>query len=410
MNSLPLVSVIIPSYKTARTLAEAIESALHQTHSNIEVIVINDGSPDETDEAVQPYLHKIVYIKQENRGLSAARNAAFRASKGEFICFLDADDILLPDKFTRQLELFEKEPDLGIVISGYIDVEADGKTEIRTVEKHWHRDALDHLLNHEVFPPHVALIRRNVLESSGLFPENIVTLEFQEDWQLWLSFALDGVQFSSVVVPTCKYRRSNGSFSASDPLRHNDGAKRVVEWLCNDPRASKLRKDVDRLSAIVDLERIARLYSLGRIDEASRVFAATIAKWPGFWREPANMQRLYTMTSSCNKSQLSGLQRTRAFEKAIILEMLPRLFEASQQLNSHGEKFTRRSNSLLATSLLAMSDIGYNSCSHTIRRQATWNALKHSPKSALSPEGRASFLRGIIGPRFVQTLKSLGRK
>src|SRR2546430_1863396 len=140
----PRVSVIIPAFNSARFLGEAIDSALSQTHTNIEVIVVNDGSTDGTDDLVQRYLHSIRYLKQSNRGLSGARNVGFKASSGTFICFLDADDILLPEKFERQLALFEREPDIGIVISGYFDIDSDGST-IRRVEKHWHRDALDRL-------------------------------------------------------------------------------------------------------------------------------------------------------------------------------------------------------------------------------------------------------------------------
>ena len=181
-----LISIIIPAYNCAEYIDKAISSALSQVGVRCEIIVVNDGSPDATDDAVQPYLDRIIYLKQENRGLSAARNAGFRASSGDFVCFLDADDLLLPDKFLRQLAVFEREPDLGIVISGYFDVAADGETVLQAVRKPWHRDALQRMLNHEVFPPHAALIRRSVLERSTLFPEDIVTAESQEDWQLWL--------------------------------------------------------------------------------------------------------------------------------------------------------------------------------------------------------------------------------
>src|SRR5450756_966886 len=102
----PLVSVIVPAFRCAQYLTQAIESVLAQEGPSVELVVVNDGSPDETDEVVRPYLDRIVYIKQENRGLSAARNVGFRASHGEFICFLDADDILLPGKFRAQLGVF----------------------------------------------------------------------------------------------------------------------------------------------------------------------------------------------------------------------------------------------------------------------------------------------------------------
>ena len=90
----PLVSIIIPCYKQAQWLPEAIDSALAQTYPNVEVVVVNDGSPDNTAEVCRRYAGRIVYVEQENKGLAEARNAAIRAAKGEFILPLDADDKL----------------------------------------------------------------------------------------------------------------------------------------------------------------------------------------------------------------------------------------------------------------------------------------------------------------------------
>lgn len=200
----PSVSVIVPGYNASQYITHAMESILVQRQVLVELILVNDGGTDNTNEVIAPDRDRIVYIEQENKGLSAARNVGFRASTGEFICFLDADDLLLPDKFERPLRKFDEEPDLGVVISGYHIVDADGTTVISTVHKPWDRDGLQRLLNHEVFPPHAALVRREVLERSSLFPENIDTYESQEDWQLWLDLALDGVQFGSVVEPLVK--------------------------------------------------------------------------------------------------------------------------------------------------------------------------------------------------------------
>ena len=103
------VSIIIPAYNAARFLPACIESVLAQTHRDIEIIVVNDGSTDNTDDVVRPYLDRIRYITQCNKGLSAARNAGFKASSGQFVCFLDADDVLMQDKFQRQIAKFAEE-------------------------------------------------------------------------------------------------------------------------------------------------------------------------------------------------------------------------------------------------------------------------------------------------------------
>jgi glycosyltransferase involved in cell wall biosynthesis len=109
MKPAPIVSVVMPAYKVAPYIGEALQSVFAQTFSDYEVIVVNDGSPDtaELEKAIEPYRHRITYLKQENRGASAARNAALRLAQGEFIAFLDADDIWLGNHLEEQLRFLK---------------------------------------------------------------------------------------------------------------------------------------------------------------------------------------------------------------------------------------------------------------------------------------------------------------
>lgn len=386
-----LVSVIIPSYKTARYLPEAIESALRQTHARVEIIVVNDGSPDNTDDVVQPYLDRIAYIKQENRGLSAARNVGFRSSHGEFVCFLDADDILLSDKFEQQLLVFEREPDLGVVISSYIDVEEDGQTEIQVARKNWKHDALDHLLNHEVFPPHVPLIRRSVLEKSTQFPENIHTLEFQEDWQLWLDLALNGVRFSCLSEPTCKYRRRQSSHGALNPLRHLDGARRVVQWLRTHPKAMPYHERIDRLAAIVEMERVARAWQVGQTDLATETLVSVVRQSPSFWQIPGNWIRLMERSLTIREGVAWQSHRDPAWFKDRVIDRLIPLLNGS---------LTRiEIDSLFSAAYLALADLAYAAGNHSDCWCALGKALRYSTRTCVSTPACASTGRALLGPR-----------
>ena len=114
------VSIIIPAYNHARFLRAAIESALRQTRPALEVIVVDDGSTDETPEILTRFDDRISVRRQENRGPAAARNAGISAARGDFLLFLDSDDVLLPACVELQLARFEAEPSLGLV---YYDVE-----------------------------------------------------------------------------------------------------------------------------------------------------------------------------------------------------------------------------------------------------------------------------------------------
>ena len=135
-SSTPLVSIVIPTYNYGHFIRETIDSILRQTYGNYEIVIIDDGSTDNTKEVLSPYLERVNYFYQENRGLSAARNQGTRLAKGELILFLDADDFLLPHMLQEQVAALQKNPDLGFVICGWHTVNETG-TVISDVEL-WH--------------------------------------------------------------------------------------------------------------------------------------------------------------------------------------------------------------------------------------------------------------------------------
>jgi len=124
----PRVSVIIPVYQGDRFLAEAVESVLNQTYTHCEIIVIDDGSTDNSRKVLEPYFDKIRYVFHENQGVAAARNYGIKLAKGELISFLDQDDLWLPDKLALQVACFDAQPELGIVHCGWRRVNAIGET------------------------------------------------------------------------------------------------------------------------------------------------------------------------------------------------------------------------------------------------------------------------------------------
>lgn len=118
---MPLVSAAIITHNRARYLEDAITSVLEQTCRDFELIVVDDGSTDDTDVVVAPYLDRIRYVRQEQRGKAAARNAAVQLAQGELIAFCDSDDAWYPDRLARQLTAFEQAPDVGMV-HGHVTV------------------------------------------------------------------------------------------------------------------------------------------------------------------------------------------------------------------------------------------------------------------------------------------------
>jgi glycosyltransferase involved in cell wall biosynthesis len=123
----PTVSVVIPAYNHARYLAEAVESALGQTLPAVEVIVVDDGSTDETPQVLARHRARVRIVRQANRGVSAARNAGASLAQGDLLAFLDADDVWLPQKLEAQAARFADDPELGLVHCAVEDIDAEGR-------------------------------------------------------------------------------------------------------------------------------------------------------------------------------------------------------------------------------------------------------------------------------------------
>ncbi|WP_170529899.1 glycosyltransferase family 2 protein [Ruegeria arenilitoris] len=126
---MPQASIIVPAYNTAATLAETLASLLSQTHDDFEIIIVDDGSQDETPaiacaHATDP---KVRVIRQENRGLAGARNTGIAAARGEFVGFCDADDLWLPEKLATHVRHLQAEPDVAISYSGSAMIDEGGR-------------------------------------------------------------------------------------------------------------------------------------------------------------------------------------------------------------------------------------------------------------------------------------------
>jgi glycosyltransferase involved in cell wall biosynthesis len=272
------VSVIIPAYNTAAYVPETLESVFRQTYPSFEVFLINDGSPDteEFERAIAPYRDRIIYIKQENHGPSAARNAGIRRAQGEYLAFLDSDDVWYPTCLAVQVELaLSREPPCDLVYSDvlvYADSQQRGGTGsatsasrtsrepgVRRVAKH-HGGAIrfsdicpsvgavtfESLVREDCHAPtSCTMVRRQAAISAGLFDEN---LRRAEDYDLWLRIA---------------HRASNMTYG-----REVLGKNRIVAGSLSHDDLKMLEALVDvlrKLSKSLDLsasERLALQYKL----------------------------------------------------------------------------------------------------------------------------------------------------
>jgi glycosyltransferase involved in cell wall biosynthesis len=190
MTDQPLVSVVIASYNMAQFLGGAVESVLAQTWENLELIVVDDGSTDNTAEAMEPFKAdaRVRYLLTENQGQPRAKNIGLDEAKGDFIAFCDADDLWSPEKLTIQMPWFQ-DPRVGVVYSevSYIDQSGSPlKKEIPYAR--YSGQVTEHLVIKNFVPFGTAVIRHACVKKNGAFD---IDLPMGIDWDLWLRYSID---------------------------------------------------------------------------------------------------------------------------------------------------------------------------------------------------------------------------
>jgi len=228
----PTVSIVIPAYKQAEFLHEAIDSALQQDHPAVEVIVVDDASPDHTADVVRQYGSSVRYVRHaENRGLAASRNTGFRESSGELVAFLDADDYFHPGKMTAHAAFMEQHPEIGVSYNARFDLDHSRPT-IRQV---WSVPASCGLQDFVVgfpFAPSDMVMRRTWLDAGFVFDESLVF--FSEDLEITCRLALAGCRFGGI-NRALNYRRHHANRRLQVQQRHA-AACAVLERIFADAR------------------------------------------------------------------------------------------------------------------------------------------------------------------------------
>ncbi|MEE8380892.1 MAG: glycosyltransferase [Thermodesulfobacteriota bacterium] len=180
---MPKVSVIIPTYNRAHVLREAIDSVLSQKYSDLELLVVDDGSTDHTKEVVSSYTSKLNYIYQEHKGVSAARNRGIKHTKGDYLAFLDSDDLWLPDKLSTQMRFMEDHPEIHICYTEERWIRRGVRVNPMKKHRKYSGMIFEHCLPLCIVSPSSVLIARSLLEEIGVFDEE---LKVCEDYDLWL--------------------------------------------------------------------------------------------------------------------------------------------------------------------------------------------------------------------------------
>ncbi len=243
----PTASIVIPTYNRVSLLPRAVHSVVAQTFEDWEIVVVDDGSTDDTPTMARCLRAKIgprfVYLRQQNGGSSDARNRGIEAARGRFVAFLDSDDEFMPTKLQRQLALFEARPELGLVYSDLSQVDTEGLVTPSTFDRNCPMarsmacrpiadglfvctgDLFTTLLREYFIPTIVGMVRREVLGDSIRFA---VDQAYAEEWLFYLHVA-KRCRAGFVDEPLSVHHHVQGSLARTDKRRNVERYSRLLQ-------------------------------------------------------------------------------------------------------------------------------------------------------------------------------------
>ncbi|MES2278856.1 MAG: glycosyltransferase family A protein [Bacteroidota bacterium] len=264
----PLISVIMPAFNAAEYMAESIDTVICQTFTDWELIVINDGSTDDTEAIAHKYVAadaRIKLINQTNKKLSAARNAGIQAATGPWIAFLDADDLWMPEKLALQIQSANTCPQAGVIFTdGYV-FQTNNTTNTLpygTVAGYYSGSEMYRLEYQGNYIPVLSvLVKKELLDTIGLQDEQLTACQ---DWDYWLRLAANGAGFYGLSEKLFYYRRHASNMS-------NDSSLMVFEQACvfikNFKRGLFTSTDLAKLKSFLNIT-ICNLIRAGEMDKA----------------------------------------------------------------------------------------------------------------------------------------------
>jgi glycosyltransferase involved in cell wall biosynthesis len=227
MKDKPLVSIVIPVHNGEEYIKEAIDSCLNQTYKNIEIIVVDDESTDNTLQILREYgdIITVVPVEKQN-GLGNVLNIGIRASKGEYIARMDADDVMYPIRIEKQVEYMQNNPSC-VAVGGQIDIiDSDGNITGHREYAVEDRNIKKNMFLFQPFAHPAVMLRKSTLEDVGLYPENMWKVE---DVKLFFLLSKEG-EFHNIEDTVLKYRVTFNTQSQSNMLDHFKKTNEIREW------------------------------------------------------------------------------------------------------------------------------------------------------------------------------------
>jgi glycosyltransferase involved in cell wall biosynthesis len=219
-GEVPRCSVVIPAYNAAGTLPDSLASVFAQTFTDYEIIVVDDGSTDSTAQILESYGDDLRVLRKPNEGRpAAARNRGVAQARGEYIAFLDADDLWRPEKLARQVELLDASPEVGLCFTAAAIIDEGGRElGINRCPSYARGRVYDLISTRNVMVGSSVMVRRSAIEQVGAFDEELTSIE---NWELWIRVAREW-EVDFVDEPLTAYRKHRGNRSVNVELRRRN--------------------------------------------------------------------------------------------------------------------------------------------------------------------------------------------
>jgi len=397
----PLVSVIIPNYNHARFVSDAIQSVLDQTYKNFEIIVVDDGSTDNSREVIAQFGDKVQCIHQKNAGLSAARNTGIKASKGSLIGVLDADDMYEPVFLETLVGELQTNPNADGVYCGYQFVDEKNELLPQIENRPVPGDGLyNALLDGNFFVPESIFLRRHVYDAVGLFDE---VLRACEDWDVWLRVTK---KFRIVHSPQILTRhRVLANSMSTDPLRMLTARLAVLKKHVGDEPLVDDSSTVHRAYGRAYLGSCVEYLQYGDGDRAYECFQKMANICPNLLVEVDTYYQL-----GCGdqpKGQMGDLSSLNVKRNSVpLLTMLENLF--TDMTTSMSVKHTM--NMSYSRAYYALGLLGYNTRDFGEARKFLSRSIWYDTKLLFNKMVVNMWLKSLVGPALIDALKKIREK
>lgn len=306
---MPLVSVIIPTYNRAHLVGDAIESVLSQSFTDLELIVVDDGSIDGTDKVISAFSDaRVRCFSQEHGGVAAARNLGIELAFGKLTAFLDSDDLFLPGKLSIQVERLREKPRVGLVYGWFYKRKGNYSGNSRLVKPKQVRDLGDVLLGTSIAWPTV-LVHTTWLRNVGGFDQS---LRVSEDWDMIVRLALQGCQMEGVEEPLALVRPQTASIT-SEWTDYSTAGKRIVDRAFADPRMPLEFQKLKSLANAVYLVSVAGSAYIGGRPDVGRSILVKAVHFEETWTSESMKvitDKLFNYLSGNSKSDLTAEIKT----------------------------------------------------------------------------------------------------